>query len=235
MKILVTGCSWIQAMHKQQILRGNDFTFKSFGGQGLWRIESYLKDIQKDTFDFIFVQLPTPVRNEINSLSTTEKFNEFVDDIKKLGEKLAANKWLTEYKQKIIDINKIHKNIVFFLYNVGGYPFRHPYDYGMDIDNKMIEFFKKAKLSYIDLSFEGIAGYGKNEDKCDDLEFWEYYHANNPKNQSDKDFKKYWSIISPKNWISIDPHPNEKADKIALEVMLDYLKNKGQTNVKKDN
>ena len=52
MKILVTGCSWIQAMHKQQILRGNDFTFKSFGGQGLWRIESYLKDIQKDTFDF---------------------------------------------------------------------------------------------------------------------------------------------------------------------------------------
>ena len=32
------------------------------------------RDSGKDTFDFIFVQLPTPVRNEINSVSTTEKF-----------------------------------------------------------------------------------------------------------------------------------------------------------------
>ena len=223
MKILITGCSWVQRMDKQNYPKDIDIDLKSFGGQGLWTIESYLKGIQKDTFDFIFVQLPTPVRNEINSVSTTEKFNEFIGDIKKMGEKVAANKWLTEYKQKIIDINKIHKNIVFFLYNVGGYPFRHPYDYGKDIDNKMVDFFKKAKLSHINLSFEGIAGYGLNETKCDDLEFWEYYHINNPKNQSDKDFKKYWSIISPKNWISIDPHPNKKADKLALDMICNYI------------
>ena len=104
MKILITGCSWVQRMDKQNYPKDIDIDLKSFGGQGLWTIESHLKGIQKDTFDFIFVQLPTPVRNEINSVSTTEKFNEFIGDIKKMGEKVAANKWLTEYKQKIIDI-----------------------------------------------------------------------------------------------------------------------------------
>ena len=48
-----------------------------------------------------------------------------------------AREWLDSYKQKIIDINKLHNNIIFFLYNVGGYPFRHPYDFGKSIDKQL--------------------------------------------------------------------------------------------------
>jgi len=58
---------------------------------------------------------------------------------------------------------------------------------------------------------------------CEDEEFWEFYHENNPANRKSKDFKKYWSIISPKGVISIDPHPNEKANKIALKLIEDYF------------
>ena len=152
-----------------------------------------------------------------------EKFKEFVSDIKKMGEVDASKEWLDSYKQKIIDINKLHDNIIFFIYNVGGYPFRHPYDFGKSIDKQMLDFFEENGLKSIYLSFEGQANYGIVEEICNDEEFWEYYHINNPKNRSDKDFKKYWSLISPKGWISIDPHPNSKADELAIKLILDYV------------
>ena len=224
MKILITGCSWVQRMHKQKYPKDIDIDLKSFGGQGLWRIEEHLKIFDVRVYDYVFIQLPTPIRNDAESKSTTSKFNKFINDIKKIGEKPAVDKWLNNYKQKIIDVNKLHKNIVFFLYNVGGYPLRHPYDYGVNIDNEMIEFLKQSDLNHIYLSFEGMAGYGMDEEKCDDSEFWEYYHINNPANQSNKDFKKYWSIISPKGWISLDPHPNEKANKDAIDMICNYIR-----------
>jgi len=79
------------------------------------------------------------------------------------------------------------------------------------------------QLEHLYLSFESKKGYGSIEEDCDDEEFWEYYHENNPANRKSKNFKKYWSLISPRGVISIDPHPNQKANKIALELINNYF------------
>jgi len=116
MNILITGCSWVQRMKKQKELVTDGMRFKSFGGQGLHRIEEHLDKCDTDDIDYVFLQLPTPIRSGF-SMSTTEKFKEFVSVIKEVGEDVASKKWLDSYKQKIFDINKLHNNIIFFLYN----------------------------------------------------------------------------------------------------------------------
>ena len=220
--ILITGCSWIQKMHKYD---NTNFTYKSYGGQGLWKIYNSLKDLKDlSSYQGIVVQLPAPVRNHPSSVSTTDRFNVFLSRIKKLGEQKAKEESINEYKQKILDINKLHKNIVFFLYNVGGYPLRHPYDFGKKADQELISFFRENGLQYLYLSFEGESGYGLNEKNEPNLEFWKYYHIENPHNQKNKDFKKHWSIIAPKGTIILDPHPNKKADIKALELIKNYFK-----------
>ncbi len=100
--------------------------------------------------------------------------NRFNDDPNKSNEKILEAiqmLWieeLDEYKEKIIEISKLGKKVVFFLYNVGGYPFRHPYDFGIDIDDKMVEFFRDNGLEHLYLSFEGKEGYGVKEEDCED-------------------------------------------------------------------
>ena len=226
----MTGCSWIQRMHK--LTGGNKRTgewngvgidYNSFGGQGVWRIEHYLESNDFSHYDFVVVQLPTPIRNEVHERDTTSRFKAFLEDIKKEGEEEASKNLLDSYKQKMIDISNLHKRVVFFLYNVGGYPLRHPYDFGVNAEEDMIEFFNETGLEYIRLSFEGSKGYGLDEKECEDEELWDFYHKDNPPKRS-KEFKKYWSLISPKGVISTDPHPNEKANKIALELIINALK-----------
>tara|TARA_R100001377_G_scaffold75574_1_gene52189 strand:+ start:17056 stop:17733 length:678 start_codon:yes stop_codon:yes gene_type:complete len=220
--ILITGCSWIQKMHKYN---DTDFIYKSYGGQGLWKIYNSLKDLKdSSSYQGIVVQLPAPVRNHPTNISTTDRFNLFLNRIEKLGEQKAREESINEYKQKILDINKLHKNIVFFLYNVGGYPLRHPYDFGKEADKELINFFEENNLQYLYLSFEEESGYGITEENGVLRDFWEYYHTENPYNQKNKNFKKYWSIISPKGTIILDPHPNKKADIKALELIKNYFK-----------
>ena len=214
-KTLITGCSWIQKMHKYN----SKFDYASFGGRGLWKIYNYLYKSNIDKYQTIIIQLPAPVRNDPNCKSTTDRFNIFLNSIKELGEQKASKIQLDNYKQKILDINSLHKNIHFFLYNVGGYPLRHPYDFGENADEDFINWLKENNLNHLHLSFENKAGYGLEEKNEPDLEFWEYYHKENPHSESNKQFKKYWSIISPKGTIIIDPHPNKKADKLALELI----------------
>ena len=154
MKTLITGCSWIQRMHKQNKIKNLDIDYASFGGQGLWKISDYLKSRDLNVYDSIVVQLPTPIRNDAVSKSTTDKFNQFINQIKDLGIQEASNKIMSDYKDKIFEINQLHDKVVFFLYNVGGYPFRHPYDFGVNIDNEMIRFFEDNQLEHLYLSFE---------------------------------------------------------------------------------
>jgi len=134
MKTLIIGCSWIRAMRLLKKINNFDVQYVSFGGQGLWKISNYLKSHDLTIYDSIVVQLPTPIRNNAVSTSTTGKFNEFLIKIKKLGEQETSNKIMDDYKDKIFEINQLHDRVVFFLYNVGGYPFRHPYDFGVNID-----------------------------------------------------------------------------------------------------
>ena len=98
MNILITGCSWIQRMKNQKHLVTDGMSFRSFGGQGLCVIENHLNKCDTDNIDYVFLQLPTPIRNNF-SMSTTERFKEFVSDIKKMGEDGASKKWLDSYKQ----------------------------------------------------------------------------------------------------------------------------------------
>ena len=184
MKVLITGCSWIQKMW----ITDSNFYYKSFGGQGLWKIYNEINSNFKD-YKNIVVQLPAPVRNHPTCRSTTNRFNIFLNKIKKLGEIKATQDLLEEYKQKILDINKLHKNIVFFLYNVGGYPLRHPYDFGENADKELINFFKENNLKHLYLSFEGKAGYGLDEKEELDFKFWEYYHQEYPQDQKNKTYK----------------------------------------------
>mgnify|MGYP003645905157 CR=1 FL=1 len=219
--ILITGCSWVQKMYKYNT--NYDYEYASFGGRGLWYIQDYLQSRKLNNYDGIVIQLPTPIRNIIQSNDTTERFHNFIEQIKTLGEEPAATELLNEYKQTIIEINKLHDNIVFFLYNVGGYPLRHPYNFSDDADNNMLNFLKSNNLKHLYLSYEGESGYGLAEEECLDEEFWEYYHENNPFN-GNSTLKHYWNIIAPKNVIIKDPHPNETADRAALNLIDKYFK-----------
>ena len=91
MKIHITGCSWIQRMHKQKT-KNIDEDYNSFGGQGLWKIENHLKSNNFNEFNAIVVQLPTPIRNDAYSTSTTAKFNSFINQINEFGEKVVSKK-----------------------------------------------------------------------------------------------------------------------------------------------
>ena len=85
MKIFLTGCSWIQRMHR---LTGGDMRtgevddvvidYESFGGQGLWKIEHHLKLDDFSQYDFVVIQLPTPIRNEVHCINTTLRFKDFI-------------------------------------------------------------------------------------------------------------------------------------------------------------
>ena len=217
--ILITGCSWVQKMHKYS----TDYEYASFGGRGLWYIQNYLQSKKLNNYDGIVIQLPTPIRDIIKSNDTTQRFYNFIEQIKTNGEETAATELLNKYKQTIIEINKLHDNVVFFLYNVGGYPLRHPYNFSDDADNNMLTFLKSNNLKHLYLSYEGKSGYGLDEEECLDEEFWEYYHENNPLNGTTI-LRRYWNIIAPKNVIIKDPHPNEIADKAALKLINKYFK-----------
>ena len=123
--VLVTGCSWVQRMknhNKENLDNRFNFDYLSYGGQGIRKIKKILKKFNtSEEYDTIIVQLPTPIRNKEDHTNTTELFCNFVDSFNNdEEEKKAAEKMLDEYKQKIIEINKLHKDVVFFLYNVGG-------------------------------------------------------------------------------------------------------------------
>ena len=59
--ILVIGCSWIQRMgvhNKDKRYDGFSFSYNSYGGQGLWKIQDVLKRYNDlDNYETIFVQL----------------------------------------------------------------------------------------------------------------------------------------------------------------------------------
>jgi protoporphyrinogen oxidase len=52
MKTLITGCSWIQRMHKQNKIKNLDIDYASFGGQGLWKISDKSNKRFRDSRSF---------------------------------------------------------------------------------------------------------------------------------------------------------------------------------------
>ena len=227
------------------------FRYASYGGQGLWKIEDVLQNMSKgnpppsnhqilgkrsrsgrsvihqngvhhhiDIYDYIIVQLTTPIRNTIGDKDTTKMTCKFIDSFDEIGKDSAFEKNISEYKQKIKDINLLHKNVVFFLYNVGGYPFKHPVNYSDEIVEEMYKFFED--YNFIHLSFEGQPGYHFREKPSDDEEFVDYWYESWPPNLKGK-YNEYCSMSKVPGVLIEDPHPNKKADIIALEKIYDYI------------
>ena len=89
-----------------------------------------------------------------NQLKIEDLFLKHID--KTSFKKRATEDLLRKYKNTILKINELHPNVHFFLYNTGGYPFRHPFWYYDDVvtnlDKRVKEFFKYK----IDLHIESI-------------------------------------------------------------------------------
>ena len=223
-KVLIAGCSFVQRMgpHTQnEIYDGVSFKYASFGGQGLWKIEQVLKYMSDlNDYDYVVVQLPAPVRNTVNGADTTERFCTLIDSFDEIGKEFAIKNSIDEYKQKIKDINILHDNIIFFWYNIVGYPFRHPFDYGDKIIGGMYKFFED--YNFIDLSFEGKPGYHLKERPETDEEFVDYYYKTYPSGLKGK-YNDNCCLSKVPGTIVEDGHPNQKADLVALRKIYDYI------------
>ena len=230
MRILCIGCSWTEGW-PHHLPESFNFHKSSLHGLGLGKIKQTFEDkgfIEK--FDVAIWQLPTPIRTFWPG-DTTDSHRDFVNSFEGKP-RTAIRKLMKEYKDIILEINKLHPNVVFFLYNTGGYPLRHPFDFGKDIDKKFIEFFRENDLRHIYLSFEGLAGYCKQEEDCDDSEYKDFVEKNMKrilkigKPYRDKMDEKYWVWQHPENRIIYDPHPSKRANKIAAKTVRDYIDEK---------
>jgi len=217
-KILCVGCSFTR--HWPDYLTV-DHDKKAFCGKGLWYIHDELNNIDLKQYSQIICQLPTPVRYTSKDLFKTTRqslqdiFNLFKGAIRDTVE---AN-LLKEYKDEILKFNKLHDNIVYFIFNIGGYPFKHPLFLGQKIDEEMIDFFKKEGLNYVYLSFEGEVGYAANEREIDeekDAELVERLEAE----------KGRGHLISPQGYLIIDLHPNRNASEIAANKIMGVINEK---------
>ena len=230
MRILCIGCSWTEGW-PHHLPESFNFHKSSLHGLGLGKIKQTFEDkgfIEK--FDVAICQLPTPIRT-FGPGDTTDSHRDFVNSFEGKP-RTAIRKLMKEYKDIILEINKLHPNVVFFLYNTGGYPLRHPFDFGKDFDKKFIEFFRENDLRDIYLSFEGLAGYCKQEEDCDDSEYKDFVEKNMKrilkigKPYRDKMDGKYWVWQHPENRIIYDHHPSKRANKIAAKTVRDYIDEK---------
>ena len=222
MRVLCIGCSWTDKW--PDYLKLVSPIKRSFHGGGLSLIEKTIKNYQNNVeIEAVVCQLPTPIRT-FSRGDTEQSHQNFVHSFQQ-NKQDSIEKLLTEYKDLLLDINNLHSNVIFFLYNTGGYPLRHPFDFGEDIDNQFVKFFQDNNMKHIHLSFEGKSGYCKKEEDCDDLDYKNYAEKNMRRGLTGRSnlSKKYWVWQHPKNRIIYDAHPNENADKVAAKVVEEYI------------
>jgi len=218
MKIFCIGCSWTENW-PDFIDKNKEVTKITMHGRGLPSIYNEMLTHNLDDYDYVVVQLPTPIRSFGPPKGNTKQYHvDFVNSFSTDGEDVACEKLLTLYKNDIFSINSLHKNVIMFLYNTGGYPLRHPFDFGTNIDNDFINFFKENNIKYVYLSFEGVPGYCIYEEECDDIEFRDYMEKNMRRMwKSGREYHDKLVWQHPDNFMIFDAHPNEKANRIAAE------------------
>jgi hypothetical protein len=185
----------------------------SLGGWGLPEFVKKLEELEKQPRT-LFVQLPTPIRS----------FPEEPEILKERTlcwlRKFRSSGWEDErllklYWDDLERIKALHPSVVFFMYNVGGYPLRAPYDFGVRAENDMLAEFARRGWGFLRCTFEGRPGFAKREKRVD------------------REFRKRYletldlDIVHPDGCIVIDPHPNRSADVIAATQVRDYAKSKG--------
>lgn len=209
--ILCIGCSWSKNYPKY-LQRPKSWV--TFGGQGLPEFLDHLGKVPLDHYSSIVVQLPTPIRSfeckiENPAQRTRCMFKAFVES--GTGQSVL----LARYLDEAVQISELHPNVLFFLYNVGGYPFRHPFTFDQPGEPNIRRLFRELGLDLITLSFEGKPGYAKKEEKVDPI-VRSKYMVDQIVHQG---YGYEWNVEHPPDHVILDAHPNEKADRLAAKLI----------------
>ena len=121
------------------------------------------------------------------------------------------------------------KNLVYFIFNTGGWPYRHPYNmayHGVeDFEQTMLDWFEESGMRYTYLNLQGQKGMCRKEEDAPNEDFIvrfgrEYYDKtlgwNVPSCYHDKD-------IYPSDGFITDHHPSPEAEIIAAKHIEAYL------------
>tara|TARA_R110000824_G_scaffold60853_5_gene162340 strand:+ start:6308 stop:7081 length:774 start_codon:yes stop_codon:yes gene_type:complete len=235
-KIYTIGCSWshflfdeyknsifIEAFASKYAYNHNRGESYSLPGHGLGHIRNILESSSESSVygecDYMIVQLPTPIRSVLNdktsAMNTVGYMKEYQKLVSTVGREAAINHLFGVYTQEIEKINDMHENVVFFLYNSGGYPFRHPVvlDTEEKFESRIENFFIEKRIKSISLNFEGEPGYTVDEIDCLDDEMRTLDPGNSKLSQN-----MWWlgNCVHPPEKLIIDAHPNKKAAKKAI-------------------
>lgn len=238
-RIYTVGCSWthflfdeyknsskLESFACEHAYQHNQGVSYSLPGHGLGHIRNILEMESESSVyrncDYMVVQLPTPVRSVLcdnkSSMKTVGYMKEYQKLVDSRGRELAIDYIFKVYTKEMKKINSMHSNVIFFLYNTGGYPFRHPVslDSKETFDNRIEKFCKSKGMKLISLSFEGEAGYTVDEVDCDDKEKRRLDPGNSKK------YREMWwmgNCVHPDKKLIIDAHPNKKAAKKAINLI----------------
>jgi hypothetical protein len=233
------GCSWIHRFNvqlaKSKILAGSGsitapkraegLYSEGLAGHGLNHIRRILEFPEElaaySKKDFLIVQLPTPVRGilrdgakpKINTRSYISKYESLE---KTVGVEESRKDIISYYKLQLCEINSLHENVVFFIFNTGGYPFRYPYDFGDETQSEIIDYLKEANFNYFIVDFESKPNCGVYE-----VDYDESYGKQVSKTLREKIAMA--NCIHPPGKLILDPHPSEHAAIEALKICEKYL------------
>ena len=243
------GCSWIHEFNMQLAKskkiqgcgsvtapkRSQGLYSEGLAGHGLNHIKEILKFSSEmseyQEKDVLLVQLPTPVRGILRDghrprTNTKGYIEAYKDLVETIGVEEAEEDLFSYYKKCLEEINSFHKNVVFFIFNTGGYPFRHPLDFGSTAQKEIISFLKEKKFNHLIVDYEGLPDCGRIEQygSKKDLE----RILNKPKSvPSYKSHIPDWltNCIHPPGKIILDAHPNKDAALKAVAALEDYVEN----------
>ena len=225
-EVLCCGCSWSTNYTKllNEKWHVNVETHVK-NGAGLDIIEDSLKKWKdragRKNIDWVIVQLPTPLRVTPH-VKTADFQRALVKNIKFKGKEIAERDLINLYLQRISKIGMYHENIVFFLYNTAGYPFRHPYDFGSGIENKVISHIEENGFKHVTLNLEGVPGMCRVETKMETEDEKERIKTRMVKIQ--KNYGGTYIVQNPKNIFIVNGHPNKVADELAASLIDEYIK-----------
>jgi hypothetical protein len=245
MKIYSIGCSWnhrlapalrdlgyeVAGSEESRIRKGNIAWSDGLAGFGLTHIETIInKELETiKNNDILLVQLPTPVRSVLKDSLPLQNTSSYINDFERLkklvGKENANIEVLEDYKNHLISISKLHKRVIFLIFNVGGYPFRHPCDFGKECESNIIEFIKQQNFEFVYRTFESQRGYSVNEIEVSELQKKELIESVKTQKTHTESYKSIYShCIHPNETFIIDAHPNELSASIFANDISKYLK-----------
>ena len=183
--IFVTGCSWSRDW--PALLDMPNVTHEWHDGKGLATLADSVKQ-NGSRFDFVVVQMPTPIRWDRSGWSSKRFIDAFLGRLEKFRFR-SEESLLDEYRNQILALNKIHPRILFFFFNTGGYPFRAPFDFGEHMDVIFMESIEGMVWHQL-VNFEGRPGYCLGEVPYDGQE------------------PRAVDVVHPKGHFVTDAHPN---------------------------